>query len=214
MTPRQADIAFVLEPLPGVMGVYAIDPGRRVAAYFDFAVRMEEGERIVAAVHYSLLRVSTYDDCARVFLFRRHPPTVIAEAARPLHLTSSEREAARRRVPPAEQREESTVQPPVRDPNALVVADDPEIVAVVRGVLKAPARWAIFSDVDAAVKLARGREFDLIVCDASRLRLRRTSRQASTGSRSTGSRPLRAARRQRRALASAGRRSHSHEATR
>jgi hypothetical protein len=168
MTPRQADIAFVVESLPGVTAVFAIDPTRRAAAHFDFAIKLEPGGRIFAAVHYALLRVLTHEECARVFVIREELPAAIAEAARPLVLTDSEREAARRRVPPAPSRQDIVSERPVHDPNVLIVDDDAHTETVVRAVLAAPARWAVFADVDPAVKLASTGEFGLILCAASR----------------------------------------------
>lgn len=49
MTPQQADIAFVLEGVPGVREVYALD--RRSAGDLELAVRLEHGGRHVALAH-------------------------------------------------------------------------------------------------------------------------------------------------------------------
>jgi hypothetical protein len=174
MTPHQADVAFVLESVSGVTAVYAVAPGSQAAAGFDFAIKLEHGEGAVVAAHYALLRVLTHDECARVFHCRLDMPSVVAQAARPLVLTASEREAARARVAAAPAREAIAVAPRKREPNVLIVDDDPDVVQAVRDVLvgawgvSAPARWALFSDVDAAAKLARGGDFELILCESGR----------------------------------------------
>jgi CheY-like chemotaxis protein len=154
MTPHQADVALVLEQVAGVRGLYAIQPGRRAAASFDFAVEIERDGRVLAAVHYELLRVMTHDDCARVFLFHEEAPRVVAEGAHPLRLTDSEREAARRRVPATPPRTEPIVRPDARAhvPDVLVVDDDPDVLRIVREAIDASSRWAVFPEIEAAVK--------------------------------------------------------------
>ncbi|HSO39003.1 MAG TPA: hypothetical protein VLT33_41020 [Labilithrix sp.] len=43
MTPRHADVAFVLESVGAVRALYAMEPGCRAAAHFDFAVELAHG---------------------------------------------------------------------------------------------------------------------------------------------------------------------------
>jgi hypothetical protein len=81
MTPRQADIAFVLEGVPGVREVYALD--RRSAGDLELAVRLEHGGRHVALAHYALLRVMTHDECKTVLFFEVELPPTFADALAP-----------------------------------------------------------------------------------------------------------------------------------
>lgn len=64
MTPRQADIAFVLEGVPGVREVYALERGS--AGDLELAVGVGHGGRPVALAHYALLRVLTHEECKTV----------------------------------------------------------------------------------------------------------------------------------------------------
>jgi CheY-like chemotaxis protein len=172
MTPRHADVAFVLEGVEGVRAVYAIDPGKRAAQHFDFAVEVAPGGRALALACCALIRVLTHEDCARVFLFHTSAPQIIAEAAHALSLTASDREAARRRVPPV-----PPVPPivPARaadaavpDPVVLVVGDDAEVERVVTEVLATPGRSVVAATATIGADVAAARPFDLILCDASR----------------------------------------------
>ncbi len=170
MTSRHADVALVLESVGGVCALYAIEPGCRAAAHFDFAVELAHGGRILAEAHYALLRVMTHEDCARVFLFHTAPPQIIAEGARFLRLTDSDRQEARRRVPPPPPREEvpAAAWMPAADPAVLIVDDDADVEHVVGGVLEVLGRWVVAATVTSAVKVARERSFDVILCDAQR----------------------------------------------
>ncbi len=53
LTPRHADVAFVLEGVAGVNALYAITLGTRAAAHFDFAVELAHGGRVLAEAHYA-----------------------------------------------------------------------------------------------------------------------------------------------------------------
>ncbi|MDB5212768.1 MAG: hypothetical protein JWO86_695, partial [Myxococcaceae bacterium] len=170
MTPRHADVAFVLEELTGVRALFAIDPGKRAAAHFDFAVELAPGGRALAEAHCALLRVMTHEDCARVFLFHTRAPQIIAEAAQPLRLTEPDRATARRRVPPP-----APAQPIVparaveaQDLALLLVEDDDDVVRVVTELLETPERSVVANEVTVAVELAATGAFDLILCDARR----------------------------------------------
>jgi DNA-binding response OmpR family regulator len=170
MTPREADVAFVLESVAGVRAVCAIDRKRRAASHFDFAVALEGGGRVLAEAHYALCRVLTHDDCARVFLFTTEAPAIIAEALLPLCLTTGEREAARRRIPPPLPRADAIVasQPRAAGLRVLLVDDDEATGDRVREAVDAPGRCIVAVKVSAAVELAREKPFDLILCDARR----------------------------------------------
>ncbi|MBX3193325.1 MAG: hypothetical protein KF819_40460 [Labilithrix sp.] len=166
MTPRQADVAFALEDVPGFRRAYAIAPNRPAARHFDFAVELEQNGRALAAVHYALCRVMTHEACARVFFFYSQAPPIIAVAATPLWLTDDERTAARRRAPPPRPAAPSPLRP--RDLDVLVVDDDPEVLRIVREAIGGAARWAHARDVSDAVDRATRRSFDLVLCDARR----------------------------------------------
>jgi response regulator RpfG family c-di-GMP phosphodiesterase len=94
MTPHQADVAYVLESVPGVLGVYAVAHGS-----FDFAIELESPRSIVQA-HYALLRVMTHEDCSRVHFFWVALSPSFVRAATLLCLSAHDREAARSRLPP------------------------------------------------------------------------------------------------------------------
>ncbi len=171
MTPRQADVAFVLESVPGIRAVYAIDHER-----VDFAIESEEGSsgvRAFVAAHYALLRVMSREDAARVCFVTTTLPDVFAARARLLLLTDAERRAARGRVPPppapspAPEDDEKTR----RAPRVLVVDEDQELVDTVRevfGCTPASPRCVVLVSIDEAVKLATAEFFDVILCDARR----------------------------------------------
>jgi CheY-like chemotaxis protein len=168
MTPRQADVAFVLESVAGVRAVYALDSTRQGGAHFEFAIELDQGERCAAEAHYALLRVMTHEDCARVFFFRTQAPAVIAEAARPLVLRDGDREAAGRRVPLVA-REAPPVGPAPRSSTAvLIVADDAQVEQVVREALDPTDHCVVARLAAEAVMLASERSFDLIFCEAGR----------------------------------------------
>ena len=149
MRPRHADVAFVLEGVGGVRALYAIDPGKRAARHFDLAVELAPGGRALAEAHYALVRVMTHEDCARVFVFHTTAPQIIAEAVRPLRLTESEREAARRRVPPVPPRQSivpARAAATVPDPVVLVVGDDAGVERAVTEVLATPGRSVVVAN--------------------------------------------------------------------
>src|SRR4051812_20744674 len=99
MTPRQADVAFVLEEVVGVIGVHAIAPaGHRPWSEdeCEIAVHYEEC-RGLAEAHGALGRVPDLDR-SRVMFFSQWLPGPLASRATPLRLEDGERESARRRV--------------------------------------------------------------------------------------------------------------------
>lgn len=61
MTPRDAEVAFLLEGVPGVVAVHAV----RGRPPMRWAVRYE-GTRGLAAAHYALRRALSYEECASV----------------------------------------------------------------------------------------------------------------------------------------------------
>lgn len=169
MTPRQADVAFVLESLEGIRALYGIKRGSPAAANFDFALEHDDlGGRLLAVVHYALLRVLTHDECARVHFFHTTPPRVIAESAEPLFLTDSEREAARQHVPPPSPRPPLVVYSGPPTTTILIVDDDPSTEALVRQLLDGRSSWETIPNVEAAARRVRHKPFALILCDAER----------------------------------------------
>lgn len=96
MTPRHADIAFVLEAAEGVVALYAIDPGKqRVADHLDLAVRLAPGGHALAVAHYALLRVITHAAGGRSRRDDpRAAPLVLSRGGAPRHAAYPEEAAA------------------------------------------------------------------------------------------------------------------------
>lgn len=170
MTPREADVAFVLEGVPGVLEVAALDG----APAFGFAVRVE-GAHTLARAHYQLLRVLTYQECCRVYVYETELPAALRARARRLVLTQGERREARARVPATSPALEQEPEPrtPVIGPalvgfRVLLVADDVEAWRAIVAALGMGTERIVEPDVEKALALCRGRAFDMIVCQASR----------------------------------------------
>jgi CheY-like chemotaxis protein len=169
MTPQQADIAFVLEGVPGVCEVYALDS--QSAGDLTIAVRLEHGGRHVAAAHYALLRVLSHDECKAVLFFEVDLPPVFRERALRLELSSTERDAARSRVPASSAALE---QPPVVPTSAiipggfqvLIVDADVDVYRAIVTAFGAGGDRIVEADPFEAFRRARSRRFDLMVCDA------------------------------------------------
>ena len=128
MTPRQADLALLLESVEGVLDVFAIDPRQRVADNFDFAVRLTSGGRALAVVPYALLQILTHAECTRVFFFADRLPPGVAGAVRRIALSGPERDDARKRAaarpaPEPVHENRSMVSIPVSEPELLVLGD-------------------------------------------------------------------------------------------
>jgi CheY-like chemotaxis protein len=168
MTPRHADIAFVLDGVPGVRELYALD--RRSAGDLELAVRLEHGGRHIALAHYALLRVLTHDECKTVLFFEVELPPTFREHATRLELSDEEREAARLRVPSTsaalEQRAPPTL--PVAGPGfrVLIVDADVEVYRTIVTALGVGAERVVEPNPVGAFMQARAQRFDLIVCDA------------------------------------------------
>ncbi len=171
MTPRQADIAFVLEGISGVRDVYALD--RRSAGDFDFAVRLEHGGQPVARAHYALLRVLTHEECKAVLFFELDLPPSFRDRAVRLELSADERSAASARVPlttPALEQLPAPRLPSVSSASlefrTLIVDADVEVHRTIARALGESADYVIVPNpIDAYLK-TRSRWFNLIVCDA------------------------------------------------
>jgi CheY-like chemotaxis protein len=172
MTPRHADIAFVLEGVPGVREVYALDT--QSAGDLTFAVRLEHGGRHVAAAHYALLRVLTHDECKAVLFFEVDLPPAFRERALRLGLSPDDRDAARARVPVSSAALEQPPAPAAPaapiisvDFHALIVDADPDVHRAIVTALDGDGfRAVVEADPIEAFRRARERHFSLIVCDA------------------------------------------------
>lgn len=163
MTPRQQDVAYVLEDISGVVDVYALAKPR---CDFDFAVRLQQGKGSLAAAHYAVLRVLDYEACGRVLFCETELPPGLAGAATRLSLSTAEREESRARVaerprdmPPPRKR----VQPGSQHAALLVGCSKAIVRAVVAG-LGADARVVVASDAGVGAEHALGEELDLILC--------------------------------------------------
>jgi CheY-like chemotaxis protein len=141
MTPRQAEIAFVLDGVPGVRDVYVLD--RRSAGDLELAVHLAPGGRHVALAHYALLRVLTHEECKTVLFFEVELPPAFRGGATRLELSVEERDAARLRIPPtsAALEQESNPTLPVAPAGFRVLIVDAD-ADVYRTVVTDPARAA------------------------------------------------------------------------
>ncbi|MBX3204547.1 MAG: hypothetical protein KF764_05730 [Labilithrix sp.] len=167
VTPREADVVFVLESVAGVRAVYAVSgsPGE-----LEFAVEVDHGTRHVAAAHYALLRVLRRDESRRVLFFETFLPPMLAARVRRLTPSEEEREAARTRVPTTtpELTEEA---PPhairaTRDVSVLIVGSDSELYATAVTAFGVAARRVIEPGPLAAIPTALRESFDVILCTA------------------------------------------------
>jgi len=165
MTPRQIDVAFVLEDAAGVREVYALAS----TPSFDFMVVVDHGTAVVARAHYALLRVLTHEECGRVLFVQELPATFGGRATR-LVLGPREREAARARVPrtsPALEEVAPRRESPLADAVAvLVVESGDDIASVVGDAFTIDVPRVVASSVAAAVAAARERRWDVILCDS------------------------------------------------
>ena len=168
MTPREADIAFVLEGVPGVREVYALERGS--AGDLELAVGVSHGGRPVALAHYALLRVLTHEECKTVLFFEVELPPSFCERASRLQLSDRDREAARARVPSTSAALEQAPAPtrplPVPRFRILFVDADVEVYRTVVPQFGAGAEGVIETNPVEAFTKARAQFFSLIVCDA------------------------------------------------
>lgn len=177
MTPRQADVAFVLESVPGVRAVHAIKPGSPASAHFDFAIEAEPDQQQQAFAHYMLLRVLTHEECRRVQWLRDFVPAMIGTSLVPLNLTQFERDAAHVRVRGAEPFAMDPFTPSKWPPRVLhrilIIDADADTREAFRNCAYGPGvdcvvRW---KDMDAAMHLAGTDGFDVILCDIANVRV-------------------------------------------
>ncbi len=171
MTPRQANVAFVLEGASGVIELYSLGPAAHASGDLEFAVKLEHGGDHIALAHYALLRVLSHDECKSVLFFEVDLPPRIRERAARIELSAAEREDARRRVPERTDALEQRAVPRPRAPDAvgfrvLIVDTDVEVYRSVVAAFGAGAERVIEPDPFAAFWRARSEPFDVILCDA------------------------------------------------
>ncbi len=68
-------MAFVLEGVRGVRGVFAVAPRAGVDDEVTLIVHVEGDKRCIAAAHYALLKIIKHEDCRRVAIVEALPAT-------------------------------------------------------------------------------------------------------------------------------------------
>jgi DNA-binding NarL/FixJ family response regulator len=174
MTPRQADVAFVLEEAPGVVEVHALEriEGR---GDLEFAVKLAHGCRPVALAHVALLRVLSHDDCRSILFYEVDLPGGLRARASRLELSAAEREDSRARVPetsaaleqlPTMRRWSPTPAAKRESLRALIVDSDSEVHRAVQTALGQTAECVVEPDTFTAFWKAKKERFDLVLCDS------------------------------------------------
>ncbi len=171
MTPRQVDVTYVLEGVPGVLEVYALGGQTAFAGSLRFAVRLEYGGGVLAAAHFALLRVLTYAECSGVLFFNVELPPGLRRDATHLLLSVPEREEAHARVALRSPALEQQAVPRLRahdrtDFRWLIVDADPAVPRALEGTFALAAAPVVEADPVAALALAFRERFDLVLCDA------------------------------------------------
>lgn len=165
MTPRQQDVAFVLESVSGLVDVYAVD---KEGVDLEFAVQLEHGMGKLAAAHYALLRVLEREECSRVLFFETQLPPGLAHAVTRLELSTAARDESCARVS-ARPLEEPRPPKRVRSDApfaALLVGCTGEVYRSVVTGLGVAARRVIEPDPRLGVERALAEEFDVLLCSA------------------------------------------------
>ena len=172
MTPRQADVAYVLETVPGVEAVYAIGGQTAFAGNLRFAAKLEPGGRALAAAHYALLRVLTHAECSSVLLFDVELPSRLRADATLLVLSVAEREEAHQRVPASsaalEQQEAPRSLPRYERSGFrwMILDADPSVHAALEDAFGPASKPRIERDLASALTAAQREPQHLILCDA------------------------------------------------
>jgi hypothetical protein len=165
MTPKEEDVAFVLEGVRGVRGVYAVKN-----AHSDFAL-LVDGPRVQIEAHYQLVRVLSYEEIGRVRMYEYELPGVLAEGARLLTLDPLCREDVRARVPVQPPKPQLVLEPPNPGWRTFLIVDwNPAVVQTIYQAVReggANVNWHTLPslrDVDSAI--AEAHRYDVILCDA------------------------------------------------
>ncbi len=171
MTPRQVDVTYVLESVPGVLAVYALGGTTAFASSLRFALKLEYGGGTLAAAHFALLRVLTHAECSSVIFFTRDVPARLEADATLLALSVPEREEAHTRVPVTSPALEQQSEPRYRasgrkDFRWMIVDEDEAVHGALEGTFGLLAKPVVESDPYAAFWTVQRERFDLVLCDA------------------------------------------------
>ncbi len=177
MTAHEIDVAYVLEGIPGVLGVYSLLGAR--PGEFVFAVHVERSTDTIAA-NQALLRVLPRRALAEVGWFLDVPPVLVARTLK-LALEANDRQAARARVPPRpiliedDERALLAPLPPLMkerrrldasETTILVIDDELDAYRAVSRVFGVRTGHMLEADPERAWGLASTRPWDLVLCSA------------------------------------------------
>lgn len=186
MTPREADIAFILEGMAEVRGVYVLPPSPwdpPSADMRDVIVAMDGDSRSIAVLHYALLRAFSRKELGGVSFFIEVPGVLLRRAVR-LELSAAERRAARERVEERRRALRPELPATVDDPWAakalylrqpttasplrlLFVSGDQALQHALISGLPSGWRTPFVRDPEQAAYKALCEPYDLALCEAS-----------------------------------------------
>lgn len=175
MTPREADVAYVLEGARGVIATYALSP--RAGGHYDFAVHVDDARSHAEAI-YALERVGLHHRDARVCFFHTSLVATIAARARRLDLTDAQRAASTARLPPprfATPAELAALpnlaflrlmhSPEPGAPFSVLLVDvDDDVQLAVRRIFRESSRHLVVAKAKDAAEVALTKPFHLVVC--------------------------------------------------
>lgn len=174
MTPRAAEVAHVLEGVPGVVATYALAANPH--DHYDFAVHVDD-TRTLAQAYYALERVGLHHRDARVCFFRSTLAAPIAARATRIELTDRERVAASRclRLPASDTAGVFDLpnvafsrlmhSPAPSAPFTVLLVDvDDDVQSAMRRIFREESRHLVSTDARAAAELALTRPFHFVVC--------------------------------------------------
>ena len=182
------DVAFVLETVAGVQGVYELasradareDRERRAGGGDrELLIHMEQDQRAIVAAHYALLKIMRHEDYERVLIVRMVPTSLEARLA-PIVLAGPQRFAAMNRVSArakllAEERAAAVeaekvarMERPAKHFDLLSILLFSEDEAVHQAMCEAfpGARISFVGNLKNAIGLTRYRYFDFVFCRA------------------------------------------------
>lgn len=171
---RDIDAAFLLEGVPGVLGVYTIEPRTGEADGYDLAVHVA-GTHALAGAHYRLMGARSRAECARVLFYTTELPAALAERARRIVLDANSRDGARDRVQKAAPPPDPDVplsDAHLRSPrywqlvNILVVRVDDDVADAIASAFGSRAVMAHSFDSAAGAERALTEAWHLVVCSA------------------------------------------------
>lgn len=164
MTPLQADLAFVLEGIPGVSGLYALAP-KPYAGTFEVAVQLR-GPQFLDAARCAVYRVLERGERWRVLFvaFEGGMSRSTSRDATLLVLTDEERQDARRRTEALANPRRLRLPPRGAPFTALLVDVDEEVQAALRRIYPGEARHVMRRDPEEAGEMALTMPFHLLLC--------------------------------------------------